>query len=164
MHKRHVKKNGWYLCYGGKQTIPLVTALILHHHSPFFYPFFFISCRFVSQQNSCARVCVFSWAVSETTIKITSASMMVWVKNVLRMIPFWISKERFLCACMRVCVRARECCCCCCIGGFSSIEKCILLSWPSNLVILWIKVIKVSIERILKCVEFLHSMNGWQFT
>lgn len=118
----------------------------------------------VCEQTKFMRVCVcvFSWAFSETTIKITSAAPMVWVENVLRMIPFWISRETFLCACMRVCVCARECCCC--IGGFSSIEKCILLSWPSNLVILWIKVIKVSIERILKCVEFLHSMNGWQFT
>lgn len=120
------------------------------------HPFFLKSCRFVSKQNSC--VCVFVCSVERFLKRRSKLRVLQWWCE-WKMCLGWSLSESLR---RRFFVHTWECCCC--IGGFSSIEKCILLSWPSNLVILWIKVIKVSTERILKCVEFLRSMNGWQFT
>lgn len=135
--------DGIYVMVANKRSTFLFTLPSFLFLYPIF--FYFCMCRFVCKRNSCVWVQLSVFWNDQNHQHILQSEWL-WVKNVLGMIPFWISKEMmFLCEmCIYECVAGWT-------SGFSSIEKCILLSWPSNLVILWIKVINVSIERILKC-------------
>lgn len=112
------------------------------HHVPSPCHFLLYVSRFVSKQNPCVWV---QLSVFWSDQNHECASMTVWVEKMCwGWSPFESPKRCFF---VHAYVRACECCC---TDGFISIEKCILLSWPSNLVILRIKVIKVPIERIPK--------------